>query len=180
LGSHNVDVASSLNGRYLARQGDIEHTMDDSTYYAQPNGSQPVHATMDDGAYYAERMRHFVQVSQSFREFLVEFEELLEATSQRIDRGEDVFSGDGAPSGTGVVMERINNQSASVYRDRFFGLMSAIDLAHNRIRAECARRLIDDQGWNLTRTAEASGRSRQFTTRLYRLGQQWRKEATES
>jgi hypothetical protein len=122
-------------------------------------------------------MRHFVQVSQRFREFLVEFEELLEATSQRIDRGEDVFTGSGAPSPNGVVLERIANQSASVYRDRFFDCMSAIDQAHNRIRAECARRLIDELGWSLTKTAQASGRSRQFTTRLYRQGQHWRQEA---
>jgi hypothetical protein len=132
---------------------------------------------MDDNLFYAELLRDFVQVSRSFRGFLVDFEAMLEATATRIDHGEDVFTGSGSPSGKGVVAERVTDRSSIEYRDRFFGHMSDIDLAMNRLRAEGARRLIDDLGWTLTKTAEASARSRQFTTRLYHHGKHWRQDA---
>jgi hypothetical protein len=132
---------------------------------------------MDDNQYYAQLMRDFVKVSQGFREFLVDFEDMFEATAKRIDNGEDVFTGEGSPSGTGVVAQRITDRSSSAYRDRFFGYMKDIDEAHNRLRAEGARRLIDDLGMTLSRVAGMTDRSRQFTTRLYRQGKQRRQEA---
>jgi hypothetical protein len=131
---------------------------------------------MEDDGFYAERLRDFRQASRAYRAVLVDFEQMIDATVDRIDRSEDVFRGNRMLGSNGLLTDR----STIDMRNRYFEHRTALDEAFTRLRAEGVRRMVDDLGWTLTRVAALTERSRQFTTRLYRQGRQWRTEDAES
>jgi hypothetical protein len=129
---------------------------------------------LTDDDYYALLLTEWLSASRELREVLVEMEEYIEDAVERVARGQALFAD---PGSTPRTEDRWDRQR--VLRDSFYARINVAQDAMSRIRAEATRRFIDDLGMTSTQVARLTDRSRQFTTRLYRTGQERRKRAEE-